>query len=214
MPSLPQIKPAAFGQHQGLGRGFQVDEGQHIGDDLDDRRRPKRTHMENPVAHRLHRAVVQIKKILVTARQHGDLALIGQMHPARHRQFQHPHPSLGGHSGQAQHLITAERRHLDPGRALLHARQDVAQHALRHCRRRQAGDDVIDRPRQILSAGRQCRPHGHQRLGQFGVQVIDRHLEARFHQAARAGRAQIAKADISVMHVVSLPAARVSYLAV
>ena len=35
-PGLGQIKPAALGQHQGFGIGHQMNEGQHVGDDLDD----------------------------------------------------------------------------------------------------------------------------------------------------------------------------------
>ena len=62
MPGLPKIEPAALGQHQRLGRGLQVDEGQHVGDDLDDRGRTKRPHVEYPVAHRLQRRAVQIEQ--------------------------------------------------------------------------------------------------------------------------------------------------------
>ena len=86
--------------------------------------------MENLVAHRLHCCVMGVKKILVAPRQHGDLALIGQMHAAGDRKLHHPHPRLCRNGGQGQDLIPAKGRHFQPMRAGFHLGQDIAQDAL------------------------------------------------------------------------------------
>jgi hypothetical protein len=86
-----------------------MNEGQHVGDHLDDRGIAERPHVKNLVSHRLQRRQVQIEQVLVAARQHGDLALGGQMHAAGHRQFHGAHALFGGDRPEPQDLVPAER---------------------------------------------------------------------------------------------------------
>jgi len=156
--------------------------------------------MENAVSHRLEGFPVQIDQILVAARQHGDLAAIGKVNAARHRQFKHPHARLFGNLAQRQNIVAPEGRHLDPACAVFHCRKDLPQDPLGHCRRRQAGDDVIDARRHLFSAVGPDRARRDKWLGERFLEVGDSDLEARLQKAARTGRAKIAEADVSVVH--------------
>ena len=71
---------------------------------------PKRPHVEDAVAHRLHRRrECRSYRSLSPPGQHGDLALIGQMHAARDGQLHHPHRLLSAADcGQFQHLVASQ----------------------------------------------------------------------------------------------------------
>ncbi|MCY1239371.1 hypothetical protein D9M72_521630 [compost metagenome] len=94
-----------------------MDEGQHVGDHLNDRSIAKRTHVENLVAHGFDRRQMGVKEVLVAAGKHGDLSVRGKMHAARHRQLHRSHAMPRRHSSETKNFITAERRHLNPGRS-------------------------------------------------------------------------------------------------
>ncbi len=52
LEGLGEIEPAALGQHQCLAIGHEMDEGEHVGDDLDHRRRAQWPHVDDLAAHR------------------------------------------------------------------------------------------------------------------------------------------------------------------
>ncbi len=118
-PGLAKIKAGAFRQHQRLGVGDEVDEGEHVGDHLDHRGGAQRTHVKELAADRLQGRFVLLEQRLVAAGEHRDLALGGKVDAAGHRCFQCLDAVLGGNLGEPQRLVATERRILDPGAALL-----------------------------------------------------------------------------------------------
>ena len=52
--------------------------------------------MKDLVPHRLHRLAMQVEKVLFATREHGYLALMGQMDAPGDGQFHHPNASFGG----------------------------------------------------------------------------------------------------------------------
>ncbi len=82
LESRGEIDAAALGQHQRLARGDEVDEGEHVGDDLDHRGRADRADVEDAPPHRRQRGPVALEQLRLAADDDGDLAGLGQMHAA------------------------------------------------------------------------------------------------------------------------------------
>ena len=86
---LRQVESAAFGQHECLSHRYEIHEGQHVGDDLDDRCAAQRPHVQNGVSYGGEEIFVLLELGLVSADEHGDLTGRGPMHPAGDRCFEH-----------------------------------------------------------------------------------------------------------------------------
>src|SRR6202000_1606180 len=88
MEGLSEIKPATLRQHQGLAGGDQMNEGQHIGDDLDDRGAAQRSHMEHFATDSLEYRQMRLEDSFLAADQDGDIAAGSLVNAAGHRRFQ------------------------------------------------------------------------------------------------------------------------------
>ena len=184
-----------------------MDEGQHVGDDLDHRGRAERPHVEDLAAHRLERRPVRLEERRVAADQHGDLAGRGEMHAAGDRAIPACATPLAAASAARRRtssrpsvLISIQ---VPPG---LQAGEDAigtAEHLLRHGGRRQAGDDRValawPAPRRIGPG----RARLDMALGEPRFEVVDRRAESRRAAGSPARcAAEMAEADIAVAHVV------------
>ena len=177
-----------------------MDEGQHIGDDLDDRGGPERAHVEQPVADGFERRLMEIEEFPVARCQHGDLAARGQMNTTRHRGFEKTHALFSSLGTKAYDVIATKRRVLDPGAAGLHLRQDFGKHRFGHGRRRETGEDMIGSRRDLCrrtgNACTECFQPGRER----GIAVIDGNGKTRAQEACRDMPTEITEADIAVFH--------------
>ena len=190
---------AVFGRHHHrLGRSDQMDEGQHIGDHLHHRGVAQLAHVDDLPAHggeqRLHTLVDR----LFAADQHGDLARVGQMHPAGHRALQHADAACGGGVVQALQVFEVGGAHLDPdaagGQVLEHTARpfdDLAGDGGRW----QGCDHHVGATARAGDIVRPMCTQGHQRLGEFLVQVGHGDVKAALDEAAAQALAQCAEAD-------------------
>ena len=203
---LREVEPAALGEHERLAAGDEMDEGQHVGDDLDDARLAELAHVEDLAAHGFERGPMRLEHGLFAADQDRDLALRREVHPARHRTLEGRHALPGGERRDALDLALIGGAHLDPGAAAAQTLQHAVrprQHGVRRRRRRQAGDHAVDllgeRPRRIRPDAARVE----QRLRRIAVQVVHHHLETGATQARREMFAEIAEADVPVLHLVT-----------
>ena len=182
-----------------------MDEGQHVGDHLDDRRRADGPHVEELVADGLKGGGMEIEYILAAAGQHGDLAARRQMHAAGDRGFQRADAADFGQSRQPLHLVAAIGGILDPCAAGFQSIENLRQHLLRNGGRRQAGEDVIDLRGQFLWRRRPGGTRLDVTRSELLVDIVDGDLEALGNQAHGDMTAEIAEADVAVVHVILPP---------
>ena len=132
-----QVEPTALGQHERLTTGHQVDEGEHVGDDLDDRGAAERAHVEDGVADGFEQVTMLLEDRFVAAHQHGDIAFGCLVHTAGDGAFEHVEPALDGHGAKPHRFVAIVGAHVDPGAALAKAAEDAVG----------TGDHDVDDPR-------------------------------------------------------------------
>jgi hypothetical protein len=81
--------------------------------------------MEETATHRLEDRAVELEEVSLASCEHCDLTSRGKMNPAGDGGLQEAHAMFGGQGRQAEDLVPAKGRHLDPSRTLTQERQET-----------------------------------------------------------------------------------------
>jgi hypothetical protein len=184
---LRQIETAFLGEHKRFARRKEVNERQHISDDLDQRSLAERANVENLAAHRFKRGPMFGEKLRIPTDDDRNIARRRPMNAAGDRRFKRHNSAGARQSGHFLEFGSVVRAHLNPGSAWLQTGQNAAlarQHLQRDARRGQAGDHGVDPFSDGLGVGRPMRAVSDEARGRGLIDVCDGDIEPLAHQAA------------------------------
>ena len=187
-------------QHQGLAGGDQMNERQHIGDDLGDRRLLDPAEMYNPPTHRLKCRPVGLEYLSRAANENGDFAGLGAMDPSCDGTGEGGDPQTSGALREGFDFREIVGAHFDPSRAGAEDAERPIEHRLRGGGRGQTGDQAIAARGQFAHRGRPSRAGGEDGIGRTALEVMHLEREAGAGEIRRQVSAQMTESDKSVTH--------------
>ena len=201
MKRLGEIEPALLRQHQRLAGGDEVDEGQHVGDDLDHRRRADRAHQERARTHRFDCFAVALVEGGVAADQCRDFSRGREVDATGDGALQRLDAPRGGKRRETDNFVAAVGRHLDPGSAPRQAFQQpsrAGEYGLADLGRGQAGDGVFCAGRRVRWRGGGGGAERYEARDRRRIMVVDGDVEAVADERGGEMTPEMAEADEGV----------------
>ena len=142
----PEVDSRPLREHERVAARDQVDEREHVRDDLQVRGEAEWPNVEDLVSHRREQRHVCVDDALVSAHDHRDVARRRAVRATGHRSFERRDAFRDRDLGEPQKLAPIVGAHVDPRRAGTERREDTVR-ALDdrrdRVRRRQARDDRV-----------------------------------------------------------------------
>ena len=195
MVGFGEVDAGAFGEHQGLAAGHEVDEGQHVGDDLDDRGRAQGPHVDDLDADRPEDRGEPGGEVGIAAGEHGDLATGREVHAAGNRGLEGPNAAGRRQFGECPDVVPAKGGKLDPGGPPGQRLEDLGEDRPGCSRRGQAGQHRVAVTGERAGTRRPASAECQMPVGPALVPVVNDEIKPGPGEAGGEMAAELAQAD-------------------